>query len=227
MQSEHSLSAARFLYLSSLKSQINTYASHDNQTLITMYPVICKVDDFDEVGIQGMHVALTCYSDSTGPSERFESCTNSQGIIEKWFSCAASSSEMKYVDARKYGDISLTFSTSLYFGNVGTPWVAVHAQLKPDMPQTHAVKLQFGPGNESFCLKRIPMKLRLHSGVDLGKQASTLKLEGTRQDSVPTPLLSNAEPGVSSQVDTRILISSVPEEESSSSITSGSPPDSN
>ncbi|KAI6082414.1 hypothetical protein F4821DRAFT_263920 [Hypoxylon rubiginosum] len=136
-------------------------------------PITCRVVDFDEVGLQDMYVSLECWRPSEAISKKFESFTNPQGIIEKWFRCAELPLDFEPVDASDYTRICLTFSTAMYFSSLRTPWVTVQAHLDSASLERHSVKLQFGPGNSTYSLRPVPLPL-LHSPETVEMPSMTL-----------------------------------------------------
>ncbi|RYO97361.1 hypothetical protein DL765_011205 [Monosporascus sp. GIB2] len=121
-----------------------------------MYPITCTVVDFDGIGLQGMYVLLDCSRRDGSVSKKFESFTNSQGLIEKWFGCADPLIQLKSVDVADFDDVCLTFSTAAYFGHLQTLWTTVQAHFDPTHSRQHAIKLQFGPGYRTYNVKHMP-----------------------------------------------------------------------
>ncbi|RYP63164.1 hypothetical protein DL771_009395 [Monosporascus sp. 5C6A] len=121
-----------------------------------MYPITCTVVDFDGIGLQGMYVLLDCSRRDGSVSKKFESFTDSQGIIEKWFGCADPLIQLKSVDIAGFDDVCLTFSTAVYFGHLQTLWTTVQAHFDPTHSRQHAIRLQFGPGYRTYSVRHMP-----------------------------------------------------------------------
>ncbi|KAI0147274.1 hypothetical protein GGR57DRAFT_476883 [Xylariaceae sp. FL1272] len=116
-------------------------------------PVTCAVVDFDGVGLQHMYVTADCLRRGDGVSVKFESFTDSQGAIDRWFRCAEPPTFFEQVDARGYERICLTFSTALYFSRLQTPWVTVQTNIDAAEFENSYVRLQFGPGNGMYSVR--------------------------------------------------------------------------
>ncbi|KAI1325792.1 hypothetical protein F5Y16DRAFT_376775 [Xylariaceae sp. FL0255] len=120
-------------------------------------PITCSVLDFDGVGLQDFYVTIDCSRRDDHTSARFESFTNSQGNILKWFRCAEPPTYLEPVNARDYERIYLTFSAALYFGHPRCPWLTVQVNLEPAAFEGNFVKLQFGPGNSTYSISTTPL----------------------------------------------------------------------
>ncbi|RYP01925.1 hypothetical protein DL764_006020 [Monosporascus ibericus] len=121
-----------------------------------MYPITCTVVDFDGIGLQGMYVLLDCSRRDGSVSKKFESFTDSQGIIEKWFGFADPLIQLKSVDVADFDDVCLTFSTAEYFGHLQTLWTTIQAHFDPTYSREHAIKLQFGPEYRTYNVRHMP-----------------------------------------------------------------------
>ncbi|KAI1321143.1 hypothetical protein F5Y16DRAFT_389268 [Xylariaceae sp. FL0255] len=115
-------------------------------------PITCSVLDFNDVGLQNLYVTIDCSRRDDRTSARFESFTNSQGNILKWFRYAEPPTYFEPVNARDYKRIYLTFSTTLYFGHPRSAF------------EGNFIKLQFGPGNSTYSISTTPL---LFQSIDL------------------------------------------------------------
>ncbi|KAI1158992.1 hypothetical protein F5B18DRAFT_656118 [Nemania serpens] len=120
-------------------------------------PITCVAVDFDGVGLSSMHVALDCSRRGDGIPTQFESFTNEQGVIDRWFRSAEPLELFQSVDAADYERISMTFSTALYFGRLRTPWVTIQINVEPSEFAGSYVRLQFGVGNSTYSVKSMPL----------------------------------------------------------------------
>ncbi|KAI3322910.1 hypothetical protein HD806DRAFT_536089 [Xylariaceae sp. AK1471] len=142
-------------------------------------PVTCTVVDFDGVGLQDMYVALDCSRRGDGTSTKFESFTNSEGIIQRWFRCAEPFTLFEVVDASDYERITLTFSTAIYFGRLRSPWVTVQVNVNPTEFEMNYVKLQFGVGNGTYSVKTISLPLQNMKWLEM-ESANQVRVEQER-----------------------------------------------
>ncbi|KAJ3563023.1 hypothetical protein NPX13_g8347 [Xylaria arbuscula] len=106
-------------------------------------PVTCAAVDSDGVGLSSMYVALDCLRCGDSTPTKFESFTNEQGVIDKWFRSAEPLTLFRLVDAANYERISMTFSTAI---------------------------LQFDVGNSTYSVKTMPLPVQaigqLEHGLD-------------------------------------------------------------
>ncbi|KAJ3578089.1 hypothetical protein NPX13_g2471 [Xylaria arbuscula] len=123
-------------------------------------PITCVAVDFDGVGLSSMYVALDCSRRGDGIPTKFESFTNEQGVIDRWFRSAEPLELFQSVDAADYERISITFSTALYFGRLRTPWVTIQINVEPSEFAGSYVRLQFGAGNSTYSVKTMPLPIQ-------------------------------------------------------------------
>ncbi|KAI3331248.1 hypothetical protein F4824DRAFT_504273 [Ustulina deusta] len=136
-------------------------------------PITCAAVDFDGVGLSGMYVALDCSRRGDGTPTKFESFTNEQGVIEKWFRSAEPLTLFQSADAGDYERISITFSTAMYFGRLRTPWVTIQANVNPSEFDENYVRLQFGAGNSTYSVKTMSLPFRAMERFEPGLDSQT------------------------------------------------------
>ncbi|KAI0818425.1 hypothetical protein GGR55DRAFT_76867 [Xylaria sp. FL0064] len=133
-------------------------------------PVTCAAVDSDGVGLSSMYVALDCSRCGDSTPTKFESFTNEQGVIDKWFRSAEPLTLFRSVDAANYERISMTFSTAMCFGQLRTPWVSIQTNVEPSEFDRNYVRLQFDVGNSTYSVKTMPLPVqaigRLGHGLD-------------------------------------------------------------